>query len=132
MITCRRWKQGRCEYGEDCYYAHQGPREALADPLGLFEVVHELAQRGYTPLVAHVERYRWLRGEEGSEILEDLRAAGARFQVNRTVGKVNVPGVGSRGKFIAELRRRGWIDEVGSDLHRPTPEGRPYPIGSAH
>ena len=96
------------------------------------EVVHELAQRGYTPLLAHVERYHWLRGEEGDEILEDLRAAGARFQVNRTVGKVNVPGVGSRGKFIVKLRRRGWIDEVGSDLHRPTPEGRPYAMGIPH
>lgn len=95
-------------------------------PVDLFPVVHELADRGFTPLMAHIERYHYLRGEEGIEVMEDLRAAGTKFQVNRTIGKVNVPGQGSRGKFIQWLQKRGWIDEVGSDLHRATPEGRPY------
>lgn len=92
----------------------------------LLPVVHSLADAGYTPLCAHVERYAYLRSEAGEQVLEDLRAAGARFQVNRTVGRSNVPGQGARGRFIAELRARGWIDEIGSDLHRATPEGRPY------
>lgn len=95
-------------------------------PTTLMDVVHTLADRGYTPLMAHVERYGYLRSEEGEELLEDLRAAGAKFQVNRTVGKVNIPGKGSRGQLIARLLERGWVDEVGSDLHRATPEGRPY------
>ncbi len=100
-------------------------------PVDLFPVVHELADRGFTPLMAHVERYHYLRGDEGIEVMEDLRAAGTKFQVNRTVGKVNVPGEGSRGKFIQWLQKRGWIDEVGSDLHRATPEGRPYRVDMA-
>jgi tyrosine-protein phosphatase YwqE len=95
-------------------------------PPRLYDVVHALADAGYTPLCAHVERYAYLREGEGDEILEDLRAAGARFQVNRTVGKANVPGEGTRGRFVAKLLTRGWVDEVGSDLHRPTPDGRPY------
>lgn len=95
-------------------------------PVDLMPVVRALLERGDTPLVAHVERYHWLRGEQGWELVEDLRAMGARFQVNRTVGKVNVPGEGPRGRFIAKLQAKGWIDEVGSDLHRPTQEGRPY------
>lgn len=95
-------------------------------PPALLSVVHELRERGYVPLVAHIERYAYLRGEEGHEIVEDLRAAGARFQVNRTVGKANRPGVGGRGQMIQWLMQRDWIDEVGSDLHRPTREGRPY------
>lgn len=95
-------------------------------PPRLLDVTHALADAGYTPLCAHVERYAYLRDDDGHEVLEDLRAAGARFQVNRSVGKANVPGQGTRGRFIAMLRERGWIDEVGSDLHRPTPEGRPY------
>ena len=66
----------------------------------------------------------------GWEIVEDLRAAGVRFQVNRTVGKINVPGVGSRGRMLTNLQRAGYIDEVGSDLHRATPEGRPYAMPS--
>ena len=94
-------------------------------PRDLMQVVHALVERGYTPLLAHVERYHWLRSEDGDELCEDLRAAGAKFQVNRTIGKVNVPGQGPRGKFIAKLLANGWIDEVGSDLHRATSDGRP-------
>jgi tyrosine-protein phosphatase YwqE len=94
-------------------------------PRDLMAVVHTLVERGYTPLLAHVERYHWLRNEDGEELCEDLRAAGAKFQVNRTIGKVNVPGAGPRGKFIAKLLANGWIDEVGSDLHRATADGRP-------
>lgn len=95
-------------------------------PVDLMPVVHTLAARGYTPLLAHVERYQWLRGEERDEIAADLRSAGCRFQVNRTIGSVNQPGHGERGALLAWLQERGWIDEVGSDLHRATPEGRPY------
>jgi protein-tyrosine phosphatase len=97
-----------------------------AAPVGLFDVVHALRDRGYVPLLAHVERYGWLRGDAGREIIEDLRCAGARFQVNRTVGDLNVIDGSSRGRFLAMLLAHGWIDEVGSDLHRATPEGRPY------
>jgi len=95
-------------------------------PVDLMAVVHALAAGGYTPLLAHVERYAWLRGPDRDEVAADLRAAGCRFQVNRTVGSVNVPGRGERGAVLAWLQTRGWIDEVGSDLHRATPEGRPY------
>ena len=77
-------------------------------------------------MVAHIERYAYLRGEQGHEVVEDLRAAGALFQVNRTVGRANRPGIGARGTMIEWLQQRDWIDEVGSDLHRPTAEGRPY------
>ena len=99
-------------------------------PGNLMDVVFALRERGYTPLMAHVERYHYLRGEDGAELCEDLRAAGAKFQVNRTVGKVNRPGVGPRGGFIAWLLERGWVDEVGSDLHRATADGRPHRVAS--
>jgi len=95
-------------------------------PVDLMTVVHALADGGYTPLLAHVERYAWLRGPERDELAADLRAAGVRFQVNRTVGAMNRPGHGARGATLSWLQGRGWIDEVGSDLHRATPEGRPY------
>ena len=91
-------------------------------PDALMDVCFALCERGFTPLLAHVERYRYLRGESGLELLEDLRSAGARFQVNRTpVGKRATP----RGDFVKQLRERDWIDEVGSDMHRPTASGRP-------
>lgn len=112
-------------FGIERYVLFETPAGPHLPPL-LLPVVHALADAGYTPLCAHVERYAYLRNEGGDQVLEDLRAAGARFQVNRTVGRSNVLGQGARGRFLAQLRACGWIDEVGSDLHRATPEGRPY------
>lgn len=99
-------------------------------PGDLFATVHALSEKGYTPLLAHVERYPWLWGEEGDEVLADLRAAGTRFQVNRTLeGRSGRPR-GGRAAFLSRLLALGWIDEVGSDLHRATQDGRPYPMDS--
>ncbi len=113
-------------FGPERYVLFETPTTPHV-PVGLLEVVYALRDGGYTPLLAHVERYPYLRDEGGEELCEDLRAAGARFQVNRTVRGSNRPGQGTRGRFIASLMEREWIDEVGSDLHRATPEGRPYP-----
>jgi len=95
-------------------------------PSQLLPTVKTLRDAGYTPLMAHVERYAYLRDDEGKELALDLRALGVKFQVNRTVGKANAPGIGARGKFLEWLLDHDFVDEVGSDLHRPTPEGRPY------
>ena len=100
-------------------------------PLGLFEVVHALRDREYTPLLAHVERYAWLWDDAGDEVLADLRSAGARFQVNRTHERSGGPTGRGRSKSLAHLLSLGWIDEVGSDLHRATADGRPYPTDAA-
>ncbi len=96
-------------------------------PEQLLDVCFALVDRGYTPLIAHVERYRYLRGEAGEDLLEDLRAAGAKFQVNRTPAARSNP----RSAFIGTLQARGWVDEVGSDMHRPTASGRPEPVKAA-
>jgi len=111
-------------FGQERYVlfeTHTGPEI----PADLFEVCKSLRDHGYTPLLAHVERYAYLRGELGRETFHDLRCAGVRFQVNRTVQRSNLPGIGPRGKTLAWLQKRAWIDEVGSDLHRPTASGRP-------
>ncbi len=112
-------------FGPEHYVLFETPTSEHVPP-ALWPTVRALTDRGFVPLLAHVERYHWLRGEEGDELLEDLRAAGVRFQCNRTVGKVNVPGEGHRGRFLSKLIARGWVDEVGSDLHRATDEGRPF------
>ncbi|MEE9383610.1 MAG: CpsB/CapC family capsule biosynthesis tyrosine phosphatase [Nannocystaceae bacterium] len=113
------------EFGEERYVLFETYTGGEA-PAGLFDLVREMKQGGYTPLMAHVERYGYLRGTPGREMVEDLRCAGVRFQVNRTVGRANMPGEGSRGNFLSWLRKKNWIDEVGSDLHRATPDGRPH------
>ncbi|HWB81573.1 MAG TPA: CpsB/CapC family capsule biosynthesis tyrosine phosphatase [Nannocystaceae bacterium] len=112
-------------FGPERYVLFETPTGEHVPP-ALWQSVHAITSRGFVPLLAHVERYHWLRGEDGDDVCEDLRAAGVRFQCNRTVGKVNVPGEGHRGRFIAKLIARGWVDEVGSDLHRATDEGRPF------
>jgi tyrosine-protein phosphatase YwqE len=95
----------------------------------LFDAVRALADRGYRPLLAHVERYPWLRGDQGAEVLADLRALGVRFQVNRTHDQTGQALTRTgRGEMIASLLASGFIDEVGSDLHRATQDGRPYPM----
>ena len=115
-------------FGPERYVLFETPTSAHP-PVGLLELVYALRDRGYTPLIAHVERYPYLRTADGGpELCEDLRAAGARFQVNRTVGGANRPGQGARGRFLSWLLEREWVDEVGSDLHRATPEGRPYAV----
>lgn len=96
--------------------------EALATgpvPVDLMPTVQALVDRGYTPLLAHVERYAWLRGPDRDELASDLRAAGCRFQVNGTTDA----GHGPRAAALPWLQRHGWIDEVGSDLHRAGPGG---------
>ena len=108
-------------FGSERYVLFETSRGSET-PADLMDVCFALCDRGFTPLLAHIERYRYLRGESGLELLEDLRSAGARFQVNRTVaGKRASP----RGKFLSLLQERDWIDEVGSDMHRPTASGRP-------
>ncbi|MBC8072523.1 MAG: capsular biosynthesis protein [Deltaproteobacteria bacterium] len=112
-------------FGPERYVLFETPTSEHV-PGPLWPTVRALTGKGYVPLLAHVERYQWLRGEDGDELCEDLRAAGVKFQCNRTVGKANLPGEGPRGRFLARMIERGWIDEVGSDLHRPTAEGRPF------
>ena len=96
-------------------------------PVLLDEAVRPLSRRPIIPLLAHVERSRRARTDEGWEVLKDLRATGGRFRVGRTVDRVNVPGVGGRGRMIERRLDRGSFDEVGSDLHCPTAGGRPAP-----
>ena len=112
-------------FGRERYVLFEAHTGAAA-PVDLLRVVYRLLERGFTPLLAHVERYPWLRGADGLELCEDLQAAGARFQVNRTVGKMNRVDHRARGRFLHQLIQKDWIDEVGSDLHRATREGRPY------
>ncbi len=108
-------------FGPERYVLFETPTGSEVPPT-LMDVCFALVDRGYTPLIAHVERYRYLRGESGLDVLEDLRAAGAKFQVNRTppAGRSN-----PRQSFVKRLQSEGWIDEVGSDMHRPTASGRP-------
>ena len=82
-------------------------------PLNLDEMVYEMSARGYRPLMAHPERYRYVRDREA--FYGRMKELGVYFQVN----------INSLGGYYGEdakhkafwLAERGWIDALGSDLH---------------
>lgn len=73
--------------------------------------IYNICQLGYTPIIAHVERYSYLNWD----VLLDLKMLGAYIQVNASC--VN----GEFGRKIQKttLRaiKKGLIDFVASDLH---------------
>lgn len=84
------------------------------EPLSFLEQVYEISARGYQPLLAHPERYRYVVGNH-EEFYGRLKEMGVLFQVN-----INSIG-GFYGRDAAHkalwLAGKGWIDYLGSDLH---------------
>ncbi len=75
------------------------------------EYVYNLVQKGYKPIIAHVERYRYLDFSS----LSTLKELGALIQVNTQC---------ITGKYGAQLKKRalkaikdGYVDFVASDIH---------------
>ncbi|WP_292657278.1 CpsB/CapC family capsule biosynthesis tyrosine phosphatase [Nitratifractor sp.] len=83
------------------------------EPLSFEKQVYEISARGYQPLLAHPERYRYV--EDPETFYGRLREMGVSFQVN-----INSLG-GYYGREAAQkalwLGEKGWIDYLGSDLH---------------
>ena len=48
----------------------------------ILNAVRTLKTAGYLPILAHIERYECLLDEKGEAYLNDLKKAGAYFQVN--------------------------------------------------
>lgn len=76
----------------------------------------ELIASGYRPILAHVERYRWI--ERAMPMLQRMSKAGVLMQVN--AGSF----FGEHGKMAREWSMRllldGFVDLVASDAHDPT------------
>lgn len=81
------------------------PTESCAD-IRLHAV--KLLSNGYSPLLAHIERYDHF---EDLDVILELRSLGAKFQVNTEAF------FGRRKKFIAKLAEQGLIDVVADDRH---------------
>ena len=85
----------------------------ISKPLQLEEMIFEIGAAGYTPLMAHPERYRYIRKPEKEYTrFKDL---GVKFQVN-----LNSFG-GHYGKsaqtLVNFIKEQGMIDFLGSDVH---------------
>ena len=77
------------------------------------EVLQSVLQAGFVPLVAHPERYRYVR--ENPELINLWKRMGCLFQVNRgsLLGRF---GYGAR-TMAMELTHRGFTTVVASDAH---------------
>lgn len=82
-------------------------------PLQLFEFLFELQVAGYTPILAHPERYAFYH--KNFDKYEQLKNAGCYFQLNL----LSTVGYYGEGVFKAaeKLLKRGMIDFTGSDAH---------------
>ena len=80
-------------------------------PMDLQDVLQEIRRRGYTPVLAHPERYLYMSRGDYSR----LRDAGVSFQLN-----VSSP-AGLYGSHVRRtacwLKRRGYYDYAGTDAH---------------
>jgi protein-tyrosine phosphatase len=82
-------------------------------PPELDTVIFELQSGGYTPVLAHPERYLYLHNDP--EGYARLKERGVRFQVNiNSLGGYYSKPVQKAAKTIMD---NGWIDYLGTDTH---------------
>ncbi len=86
----------------------------IQEPWNLDQLLFDLKVRGYKPILAHPERYFYYYGKRNR--YEEIHNAGTLFQVNL----LSLAGhYGKDEKSIAEyLLDKGWVDFIGTDLHR--------------
>ena len=84
----------------------------VAGPIGLHGILADMMKAGYRPLLAHPERYRYLKNED----YEKLHGSGVRFQLNlpSLLGYYGET-VRARAEWIL---KQGWYEAFGSDCHR--------------
>jgi len=102
-------------FGPEKYVLFESPVEH--QPMVLEEIVFNLRSAGYTPLLAHVERYRYLQADQ--DRVEHLRRLGVCFQVNHP--SFHLPKTSRRGEMARWLYTRGFVDLLGTDMHRASP-----------
>ena len=85
----------------------------VSKPLRTEEMIFEITSAGYTPIMAHPERYRYIK--EPLKEYGRFKELGVLFQVN-----LNSFGghYGKSAKILADfLSKNGMIDFLGSDVH---------------
>ena len=82
-------------------------------PLFVKEVVYKLIENGYKPIIAHPERYSYVK--EDIEYVRELRNMGALFQSN--YGSVIGMYGSSAKKTLKKLLKEDLISFFGSDVH---------------
>lgn len=81
-------------------------------PMGFDKIIDSIMSAGYFPLLAHPERYRYMDEKDYTR----LREKGVKMQMNY-VSLVGGYGETAKKKAIW-LLQNGYIDLIGSDVHR--------------
>lgn len=89
-------------------------------PLFVKDVVYKLIESGYKPIIAHPERYSYVK--EDIEFAKELKDMGALFQSN--YGSVIGMYGSSAKKTLKKLLKEDLISFLGSDVHKA---GQIYP-----
>ena len=86
------------------------------------ETVYDLTTFGFKPIVAHVERYRYLSLED----IYEIKQVGGLIQVNAD----SIVGEGKKAhlRLVKKLFKHGLVDFVASDIHAE----RPFDMKSAY
>jgi len=82
-------------------------------PLQLEDIIFEILAAGYIPLLAHPERYRYIKNPK--EEYTTLKKLGVEFQVN--LNSFNGYYGSQAKKNALFLSKHGMIDFLGSDVH---------------
>ena len=86
----------------------------MNEPLNLFEIIFELKAQGYTPVLAHPERYTYFYGRF-AEVEALRRDYGVLLQVNlNSLAGYYSP---AAKKVAEQLVDNGLVDFVGTDTH---------------
>ncbi|MFK7952903.1 MAG: tyrosine-protein phosphatase [Ekhidna sp.] len=86
----------------------------LNKPIFFEEALFELKSKGYTPVLAHPERYQFLEGS--IEWLQELKSMGTLMQV--TASSICGYYGESPQKIAKKLFKNNLVDILGSDLHK--------------
>ncbi len=81
-------------------------------PVDLDELVYNVELSGYTPVLAHVERFSYTRNVK---VIKQLKNAGAIIQVNAQ--SVVDKSRGDEYSFAKKLVRKKFVDVIAGDVH---------------
>lgn len=85
-----------------------------AEPLNLYDIIYEMQQYKIVPILAHPERYSFMRKEP--DLLYDLAQKGVLFQCN--FGSI-IGQYGNGAKtFVKKMFENRYVHFLGSDVHR--------------
>ncbi len=108
-------KRDVLSFGDKNYVLFESPVEN--PPMLLESVIYHLKSNGYTPLLAHAERYHFLQRD--FEMVKHLKSLGVHFQVNHP--SFMLPKTSHTGEMARKLYLKGYVDLLGTDMHKATP-----------